>query len=102
MHVDILDIEWAIRFHFGLRKRENTRFQMDVFDIIHTGEEEQTGIVRITVNPKYFRPTEVDLLIGNPKKAEEKLKWKRKITFKELVKEMVTADMELMRKDPTA
>ncbi|CAF1249038.1 unnamed protein product [Rotaria magnacalcarata] len=70
--------------------------------INEVGEEEQTGIVRITVNPKYFRPTEVDLLIGNPKKAEEKLKWKRKITFEELVKEMVTADLELMRKDPTA
>ncbi|CAF0819795.1 unnamed protein product [Rotaria sp. Silwood1] len=66
------------------------------------GKEEDTGIVRVTVNPKYFRPTEVDLLIGNPKKAEEKLKWKPKITFKELVKEMVAADIELMRKDPTA
>jgi GDPmannose 4,6-dehydratase len=46
------------------------------------GKEKGTGTVRITVNPKYFRPTEVDLLIGNPKKAEEKLKWKPRITFK--------------------
>ncbi|CAF1073083.1 unnamed protein product [Rotaria sordida] len=66
------------------------------------GKEEDTGIVRVIVNPKYFRPTEVDLLIGNPKKAEEKLKWKPKTTFKELVKEMVASDIELMRKDPTA
>lgn len=66
------------------------------------GKEKDSGIVRVTVNPKYFRPTEVDLLIGNPKKAEEQLKWKPKITFKELVKEMVAADIELMRKDPTA
>jgi len=66
------------------------------------GKEKDTGIVRVVVNPKYFRPTEVDLLIGNPKKAEEKLKWKPKTTFKELVKEMVAADIELMKKDPTA
>jgi GDPmannose 4,6-dehydratase len=66
------------------------------------GKEKGTGIVRITVHPKYFRPTEVDLLIGNPKKAEEILKWKPKIGFNELVKEMVAADIVLMRKDPTA
>jgi len=66
------------------------------------GKEKDSGIVRVTVNPKYFRPTEVDLLIGNPKKAEEKLKWKPKITFTELVKEMVAADIVLMKKDPTA
>jgi len=66
------------------------------------GKEKGTGIVRVTVNEKYFRPTEVDLLIGNPKKAEEKLNWKTKITFRELVKEMVAADIEMMRKDPTA
>ncbi|CAF2480151.1 unnamed protein product [Rotaria sp. Silwood2] len=66
------------------------------------GKEKNTDIVRVTVNGKYFRPTEVELLIGNPKKAEEKLKWKPKITFKELVKEMVAADIALMLKDPTA
>ncbi|CAF3470538.1 unnamed protein product [Rotaria sp. Silwood1] len=66
------------------------------------GKEKNTNIIRVSVNEKYFRPTEVELLIGNPKKAEEKLKWKPKITFKELVKEMVAADIELMRKDPTA
>ncbi|CAF4367289.1 unnamed protein product, partial [Rotaria sordida] len=50
------------------------------------------------VNEKHFRPTEVDLLINNPKKVEENLKWKPKMTFKKLVKEMVAADIELMRK----
>jgi len=66
------------------------------------GKEKETGVVRVTINPKYFRPTEVDLLIGNPKKAEEKLHWKRRVTFRELVKEMVAADIVLMKKDPTA
>ncbi|CAF1578435.1 unnamed protein product [Adineta ricciae] len=66
------------------------------------GKEKETGILRVTINEKYFRPTEVELLIGNPKKAEEKLKWKPKIKFSELVKEMVAADIELMRRNPTA
>ncbi|CAF0730337.1 unnamed protein product [Rotaria sordida] len=65
-------------------------------------QRKNTGIVRVTVNEKYFRPTEVDLSINNPKKVEENLKWKPKMTFKKLVKEMVAADIELMRKDPTA
>lgn len=66
------------------------------------GKEKDTGIVRVKINAKYFRPTEVELLIGNPKKAEEKLNWKPKITFRNLVKEMVEADIKMMKNDPTA
>ncbi|CAF0932061.1 unnamed protein product [Adineta steineri] len=66
------------------------------------GKEKDTDIVRVKINEKYFRPTEVELLIGNPKKAEEKLKWKPKITFTNLVKEMVAADIELMKRNPIA
>ncbi|CAF0762728.1 unnamed protein product [Didymodactylos carnosus] len=66
------------------------------------GKEKGTDIVRVKVNPKYYRPTEVDLLLGNPKKAKDKLGWTPKITFKELVKEMIAADIRLMRTDPTA
>ncbi|MBK6913427.1 MAG: GDP-mannose 4,6-dehydratase [Ignavibacteriales bacterium] len=57
------------------------------------------GDTVITVNPRYYRPTEVDLLIGNPAKAQELLGWKTQIGFKELVKLMTKADFEkvLMR-----
>ena len=48
----------------------------------------------VSIDPRYFRPTEVDLLIGNPAKAKEKLGWKPKTTFKELVKIMVESDFE--------
>jgi GDPmannose 4,6-dehydratase len=48
----------------------------------------------IGIDPRYFRPTEVDLLIGNPAKAKEKLGWVPKTTFKELVKIMVSSDFE--------
>ena len=40
----------------------------------------------VTVNPEFFRPAEVEVLLGDPSKAEEKLGWKREITFQELVK----------------
>jgi len=57
------------------------------------------GDTVITVNPRYYRPTEVDLLIGNPAKAQELLGWKTKTGFNELVKLMTKADFEkvLMR-----
>ncbi|KRT79372.1 epimerase [Oryctes borbonicus] len=66
------------------------------------GKEEDTGIVRVKVNPKYFRPTEVDLLLGNATKAFNKFGWAPKVTFLELVKDMMTADIELMKKNPQA
>ena len=48
----------------------------------------------VEVSPSYFRPTEVDLLIGNPTKAKEKLGWEAKTKFSELVSLMVKTDFE--------
>ncbi|TFK25454.1 GDP-mannose 4,6-dehydratase [Coprinopsis marcescibilis] len=53
-----------------------------------------TGNVIVRVDPRYFRPAEVELLHGNPAKAERVLGWKRQIGFDELVKEMVEADLK--------
>ena len=53
----------------------------------------------VAVDPKYFRPTEVDLLLGNPTKAEEKLGWRREYQLKELVDDMMESDLKLMTKD---
>ena len=47
----------------------------------------------VVIDPRYYRPTEVDVLIGNPAKAKAKLNWQSKTTFKELVRIMVDADM---------
>jgi len=66
------------------------------------GQEKDTGIIRVKVNPKYFRPTEVDVLLGDPSKAREKFGWKPKVTFKDLVKDMMESDLELMKKNPEA
>ena len=48
----------------------------------------------IRVDPRYFRPTEVDLLLGDPAKARAKLGWKHTTSFEDLVKEMVEADLK--------
>ncbi|XKL64448.1 hypothetical protein PGB90_004534 [Kerria lacca] len=66
------------------------------------GIEENTEIVRIRINSKYFRPTEVDYLLGDSSKAKKELKWEPKITFKSLVEDMMRADLELMSKNPEA
>jgi len=52
--------------------------------------------VIVRVDPQYFRPTEVDLLIGNPIKAKKVLGWQPKVLFQELVKEMTLADIQLV------
>lgn len=57
------------------------------------------GEVLVKVDPKYFRPTEVDLLIGDSTKAREKLDWKPKYSLKELVREMVENDLDLFKKE---
>ncbi len=53
----------------------------------------------LAVDPKYFRPTEVDLLIGNPTKARTKLGWECKYDLPDLVKDMMRSDLKLMQKD---
>ena len=68
-----------------------------------TGIEEKgvlksSGKVVVSIDPRYFRPTEVDILIGNPAKAKEKLGWEPKTTFRELVKIMVNSDFEKAKK----
>ncbi len=57
------------------------------------------GDVIIRIDPRYFRPTEVESLLGDPSKAKNELGWEPKISFEELVKEMVLADMEIAKRD---
>ncbi|CAK9829033.1 GDP-mannose 4,6 dehydratase [Anthophora retusa] len=66
------------------------------------GQDAQTGQLLVKVNPKYFRPTEVDLLLGDASKAREKIGWTPVVTFEGLVKDMMDFDLELMRKNPNA
>ncbi len=59
----------------------------------------EPGQTVVRVDPRYFRPAEVETLLGNPAKAKEKLGWEPKITFQELVSEMVKTDLEHARRD---
>lgn len=61
----------------------------------------QPGDVIVQVDPRYFRPTEVDLLIGDPTKAKEKLGWEPKYDLKSLVEDMVRSDLKLFKKQQT-
>ena len=63
------------------------------------GINAETGDVLVAVDPRYFRPTEVELLLGDPRKAREKLGWQPRVTFHELIKLMVRKDLEIFRKD---
>lgn len=60
------------------------------------GVNSSTGAVIVRINPRYFRPTEVDLLLGDPAKAKAKLGWTHKVSFRELVSEMVRADVQAL------
>jgi GDPmannose 4,6-dehydratase len=62
-----------------------------------TGTCKATGKTIVRINPKFFRPAEVELLLGDPAKAEKVLGWKREINFAELVRLMVTNDITLNR-----
>jgi GDPmannose 4,6-dehydratase len=62
------------------------------------GRDHSTGKVLIQIDPEYYRPTEVDILLGNPAKAKNVLNWQPKTSFYELVKIMVQSDVEKVRK----
>ena len=59
----------------------------------------KTGQVVLKIDPRYFRPTEVDLLLGDPSKAERELGWKREFSLQDLVDDMMESDLKLMQKD---
>ena len=61
------------------------------------GVDRATGDVVIEIDPRYYRPTEVDILIGDPTKAKVKLGWEAKVGLRELVKMMVEADLKRLR-----
>ncbi len=61
-----------------------------------TGMDVATGKTIVKINPKFYRPAEVDLLLGNPAKAEKELGWRREVSFKELVRLMVENDLKII------
>ena len=86
-----------VGIELGFRGRDESE---EAYVIKNTGEYKlEEGKVVCKVDPKYFRPTEVDLLIGDPTKAMTKLGWKPKYDLGALVKEMVASDLALFKKE---
>lgn len=63
------------------------------------GKRKDTGDIIIRIDPRYFRPTEVETLLGDPAKAQAVLGWKPRITLQQLISEMVQNDLEHANKD---
>lgn len=68
-------------------------------DVNEKGINAETGDILIEIDPKYFRPTEVDLLVGDASKAYKNLGWKPKYKLQELIKDMVQSDLTLFKRD---
>jgi len=62
-----------------------------------TGVDAKSGQVLVEVDPRYFRPTEADVLVGDSGKAHQKLGWRHKTSFADLVREMVESDCRELR-----
>lgn len=63
------------------------------------GKNKENGKILVKINPDFFRPAEVSLLIGNPAKADKELGWQRRISFDELVTRMIENDLKLVEKE---
>ena len=63
------------------------------------GFDSKTGNLIVAIDPRYFRPTEVETLLGDPKKAKEKLGWEPKISLEDMIQEMMENDLDLAKRD---
>ena len=70
-----------------------------VSKVTHKAVVVKPGTEVVAVDPKYYRPTEVDLLIGDPSKAQKQLNWRPEYTLQQLIKEMVASDIELFNRE---
>ena len=77
----------------------NRRIEWRGSGIEEKGIDARSGQVLIEIDANYFRPTEVDLLVGDPSKARQRLGWRHKTSFDDLVKEMVEADLTVVRRE---
>lgn len=88
--------EVGILDHLDSNKYKNSIKSISFTELIFTSSKFKVGEVLVKVDPNYFRPTEVDLLIGDASKAKERLGWERKICLEEMVREMVINDIIIM------
>ncbi|MER9263460.1 GDP-mannose 4,6-dehydratase [Mesorhizobium sp. M0410] len=75
------------------------RIQWNGSEVDEKGVDTKTGRILVEVDPRYFRPTEVDLLLGDPSKAERILGWKATTSLDEMVREMVQSDLKVVARE---
>ena len=93
-------VQYSVRDFVNIAAKElDIELKWDGRGVNETGVDINTGKTIVRVDSRYFRPTEVETLLGDSTKAREKLGWTPKISFKELVKEMVTCDLNDAKKD---
>ena len=80
----------------------NRPIEWEGFGVEERGRCAKTGKVLVGIDPAYFRPTEVEMLLGDPTKAHEKLGWSHKTEFKDLVVDMVDSDMIALQRQRLA
>ena len=96
LHIHIrLDETWPVTFCSTIIIPGVTYFKQ-------VGYDKDSGAKRIMIDEKFYRPTEVEFLLGDPSKAKKAFGWEPTTKFEELVAEMVTADIELMKKNSNA
>ena len=92
-------VQYSVRqFVDAAAKELDIQIKWQGVGVDETGTD-QNGNVIVKVDPRYFRPTEVETLLGDPTKAKEKLGWVPKTTFAELVSEMVREDFKSAQRD---
>jgi GDPmannose 4,6-dehydratase len=80
-------------------KEVGVRIAWEGQGVSEVGKDAESGEVQVQVDPRYFRPTEVEELLGDPTKAQTRLGWKPKVSFDELIKIMVREDIKEAEKD---
>jgi GDPmannose 4,6-dehydratase len=93
-------VQYSVRdFVNAAAKELGIRVRWEGAGVDEKGYDAATGKCIVQVDPRYFRPTEVETLLGDPTKAKQKLGWTPKITFDELVAEMVREDLKSAQRD---
>ncbi|MDD2539605.1 MAG: GDP-mannose 4,6-dehydratase [Desulfuromonadaceae bacterium] len=97
--VDAATAELGIKLRWEGEGIDEVGIIADLSQLKTENSKLKTGDIVTRVDPRYFRPTEVETLLGDPTKAKEKLGWTPKTTFQELVSEMVRGDLEEAKRD---
>ena len=101
MILDILFERWIVMYWFHAVILWWIEIEWKGTGVDEKGYDKATGRLLVDVNPRYFRPAEVDLLLGDSSKARRELGWMPKYALPMLVKEMVQSDLELAKKEKT-